>query len=308
MPESPILNEPTGPPVGRRVLVIGATGQLGRELVRALQIWPQPVEVFTASRSDPDPDRRAWLEHPETLERVIAAVRPAHVILAAAATNVAWCEDNAGASHTINVVGTDAAARAAHRIGANLVFLSTDYVFDGEAGPYAESAATRPINVYGAHKLAAEEAVLEQNPGNLVVRTCQVFGDDPRRTNFVMRVVDRLRQGETVEAAGDLYGTPTYAPDLARILAEFALTSANGVWHVAGTTFLSRYELAHMAAAAFSCDRGSIVEVSTDHMDDPVNRPRRAGLLTHRLQVTGGRATTPLADALRDLAAKEARP
>jgi len=307
VPESHIPAEPVGPPDVRRVLVIGASGQLGRELARTLQAWPEPIQVLTASRSEPDADRRVALEHPETLERVIAAVRPAHVILAAAATNVTWCEEHPTGSHIINVVGTAAAARAANRIGANLAFLSTDYVFDGSTGPYPESAATRPINIYGAHKLAAEEAVLAENPGNLVVRTCQVFGDDPRRTNFVMRVIDSLRRGETVEAAGDLYGTPTYAPDLALVLANLVLAAASGVWHVAGPTFLSRYELAHMAAAAFGCDRESIVEVTADQMNDPVDRPRRAGLLGVRLEAAGSGRMTPLADALQALATGDAR-
>src|SRR6185295_6759642 len=101
----------------------------------------------------------------------------------------------------------------------SFTFISSDYVFDGIAGPYREDEATNPINVYGAHKLEAEAITLAADGANLVVRTCQVFGDDPRRTNFVVRVADRLRAGETVEAAGDLFGTPTYAPDLARALA-----------------------------------------------------------------------------------------
>jgi dTDP-4-dehydrorhamnose reductase len=261
--------------------------------------------VVAASRSDPDPDRQVQLERPETLERLIGTVRPDHVILTAAATNVAWCEEHPDESRVINVLGTGAAARAARRVDASFTFISTDYVFDGMSGPYGEDEATNPINVYGAHKLDAEAAVMAADAANLVVRTCQVFGDDPRRTNFVVRVADRLCAGESVEAAGDLFGTPTYAPDLARALADLTLTRANGIWNVAGDTFLSRYALANMTAAAFGCERGEIAEVSVDQMHDPVNRPRRAGLRTDRLDGAGGHLITPLGEALADLAARD---
>jgi dTDP-4-dehydrorhamnose reductase len=291
----------------RRVLVIGTRGQVGQELVAELTRRPGPLDVVAAARSHPDPARQVQLERPETIERLVLAVGPNHVILTAAATNVAWCEEHPDESRAINVIGTEAAAFAARRVGASFTFISTDYVFDGISGPYGENEPTNPINVYGANKLEAEAAVMAADPANLVVRTCQVFGDDPQRTNFVVRVVDRLRRGEHVEAAVDLFGTPTYAPDLARALAELTLTRANGIWNVAGDTFLSRYGLAKMAAAAFGCERAAIVEVAADQMDDPVNRPRRAGLRNDRLAAAGLRLITPLNEALAELAVEETR-
>jgi dTDP-4-dehydrorhamnose reductase len=293
------------PARARRVLVIGATGQVGRELVAELTRRRGSLDVVAAARSHSDPARQVQLERPETIERLVFAVGPNHVILTAAATNVAWCEEHPDESRTINVLGTEAAALAARRIGASFTFISTDYVFDGVSGPYGEDEPTNPINVYGAHKLDAEAAVVAADSANLVVRTCQVFGDDPRRTNFVVRVADRLRADQTVEAAGDLFGTPTYAPDLARALAELTLSRARGIWNVAGDTFLSRYELATMVADAFGCERGSIVEVAADRMQDPANRPRRAGLRNGRLEAAGVHLITRLPEALAELVARE---
>jgi dTDP-4-dehydrorhamnose reductase len=290
---------------GRRVLVIGATGQVGRELVAELTRRPGPLDVVAAARSHPDPARQVQLERPETIERLVLALGPNHVILTAAATNVGWCEEHPDESRAINVLGAEAAALAARRVGASFTFISTDYVFDGISGPYGEDEPTNPINVYGAHKLDAEAAVMAADSANLVVRTCQVFGDDPRRTNFVVRVADRLRADQTVEAAGDLFGTPTFAPDLARALAELTLSRASGIWNVAGDTFLSRYELATLVADAFDCEHGLIVEVAADRMQDPVNRPRRAGLRNDRLEAAGIRLVTRLPKALADLAARE---
>jgi dTDP-4-dehydrorhamnose reductase len=284
------------------VLVIGATGQVGRALVAELSRCPGPLELVAASRSDQDPARQVQLERPETIERLVHAVAPDHVILTAAATNVAWCEEHPDESRAINVLGTKSTALAARGAGASFTFISTDYVFDGLSGPYGENEPTNPINVYGTHKLDAEAEVMAADSANLVVRTCQVFGEDPRRTNFVVRVADRLRARETVEAAGDLFGTPTYAPDLARALAELTLSRASGIWNVAGDTFLSRYALATTVADAFGCERGSIVEVAADRMQDPVNRPRRAGLRNNRLAAADLRLITPLLEALAELA------
>jgi len=291
----------------RRVLVIGSTGQVGRKLAAELVGRREPLVVVAASRSHPDPALQVDLERHQTIERLILTVQPDHVILAAAATNVTWCEEHPDRSWAINVLGTETAALVARRVGASFTFISTDYVFDGISGPYGESQPTNPINVYGAHKLSAEVAVMAANSANLVVRTCQVFGDDPRRSNFVVRVVDSLHRGETVDAAGDLFGTPTYAPDLARGLIDLTLSRASGIWHFAGDRFLSRYELAVMAASAFECKRGAIVEVTADQMEDPVNRPRRAGLRNDRLAASDRRYVTPLRDALANLAEEMTR-
>jgi len=286
------------------LLLLGASGQVGREVIRTAT-GKRGIKLRTAGRSDPDPERRFDLEQPESLSRLIQRSRPAHVIICAAAANVAWCEQHPDESLLMNVHSPEAAARAAAEIGATVTFISTDYVFDGAAGPYPEGAPTRPINVYGSHKLAAEDAVLDVNPRALVIRSCQVFGDDPRRVNFVLRVVDRLQTQSTVEAASDLFGTPTYAPDLANGVLGLTLAGATGIWHVAGDTFLSRYALAKRAAQLFGYDSDAIVEVRADDMEDIVDRPRRAGLTNGRLAGTGWRWITPLDLAIRRLAQPE---
>lgn len=287
------------------LLLLGASGQVGQEVIRAAS-GKLGIKLRTAGRSDPDPNRRFDLEQPESVSRLIQRDRPAHVIICAAATDVAWCEQHPDESLLMNVRSPVAAATAAARIGATVTFISTDYVFDGAEGPYPEGAQTRPINVYGAHKLAAEDALLDVNAKALVVRSCQVFGDDPRRVNFVLRVVDRLRTQSTVEAASDLFGTPTYAPDLANGVVGLTVAGATGIWHVAGDTFLSRYALARRAAQIFGCDSDGIVEVRADDMEDIVDRPRRAGLTNSRLVGTSWGRITPLDLALERLAQTEA--
>ncbi len=203
------------------------------------------------------------------------------------------------------VDATRAASEACHRVGSRLVFFSTDYVFDGSNGPFGEADPVGPLNVYGQHKLEAEGIVLVASQGNLVIRTCQVFGLDPRRMNFVLRTADRLAAVGDVEVADNLFGTPTFAPDLVATTFDLLLGASSGIWHVAGQAFLSRYDLAVAVARAFRLDPALVRTTRWDEAHDRVNRPRRGGLRTDKLNARGGPDMTSLEDALaalRDLA------
>lgn len=285
-------------------MIVGATGQLGSGLVTRATAHPGVRRVIAASREANARAVRIDLTEPATAESALQTIRPHLVILAAAATNVAWCEANPGKARQVNVDGTAAVAEACRRVDARLVFYSTDYVFDGAAGPYAEDAPTHPINIYGAHKLEAEQAVLGESDRNLVIRTCQVFGEDRHRRNYVLRVADQLRHGEAVRAAVDLFGTPTYAADLATVTLELIDQRASGVWHVGGPDFVSRHELALQVASCFGLDASTIEASGVDEMPDGVERPRLAGLRCTRLGEAAIRLRS-LAEALADLAARD---
>jgi dTDP-4-dehydrorhamnose reductase len=272
------------------IAVVGGTGQIGLELAA------RGPHVVPISRGSAEQDRRADIRERHDVRRVFKHLRPADVILAAAATNVAWCEENPEEARAINVVGTRIVCEEADAIGARLTFISTDYVFGGEAGPYSTSATPSPLNVYGRQKLEAEELVLSW-PHNIVVRTCQVFGPDPRRRNFVLSVVDRIRAAGRVEASPSLFGTPTYGPSLvSALLARLSTGDPEQLIHVAGDTYLSRFELASLAAQACGFDPATVVpaEVALDH----VERPLRSGLISTT-------PLPPLIESLRELAASE---
>jgi dTDP-4-dehydrorhamnose reductase len=288
------------------VLIIGATGQVGAALGAEARREHAGDVVLASRRSHAG--LRVELGMPESVDGLLDAVRPAHVFLAAAVTNVAWCEANEDEAFRINVAGTAAVAEACSRIDATLVFFSTDYVFDGADGPYVDDAETRPINVYGRHKLEAEKVVRAAADRNIVIRTCQVFGADNRRANFVLRTVDTIRSGREVAAATDMYGTPTYADDLAVCALALADGQHAGVWHVAGPTFLSRYDLAIRTAESFSLSKSLIVPVVADQFSDGVDRPRMAGLLPTKLRDVEQCRLRSLEDALNVLARLETYP
>ena len=283
-----------------RVLVLGASGQVGREVVQ--QALDRGLDVRAAARSEGDPDRSFDLARPESARRIVKVDAPDHVFLTAAPASVVWCEMHPEESRVLTVTATEAIAAACREVGSSLAFVSTDYVFGGEAGPPGEQDPVGPLNAYGRHKLEAESVVLGTDPRNLVVRTCQVFGVDPRRRNYVLTVADRLLAGKQVDAAANLFGTPTYAPDLVRRLLDLCLARERGVWHVAGETFLSRYALAIEVARAFGADASLVNVVVWDRSADPTNRPLHAGLRNDRLRARGMPSMTTLPDALDVLA------
>lgn len=255
-----------------RLAVVGANGQVGRQVVAECR--RMGIDVVEVSRTGSTSGWIADLRDGASIHRALVSAKPSHVLLAAAATNVAWCEANAQNAWRINVDGTRSVTEATRDIGARLVFISTDYVFDGRAGPYDETATPSPINAYGRQKLAGEELVLSQ-PDGLVVRTCQVFGRDPQRKNYVLRVADALVGGETVTAERELFGTPTYSLDLARAMLALIEAGVVGVRNVAGDRWLSRFDLALAVAAAAGVEAKRIVP--GDVVGD-IPRPLRSGL------------------------------
>lgn len=264
-------------PTQRTVLVIGASGLVGQAVVRAGVLAGHTV--FGTSRWDPDPKRRVDLRDVASIRRAIVetARPPDVVIIAAAVSSVESCEANPAATYDVNVAGSRAVAEAAAEAEAKVVFVSSDYVF-GDGGPHLEGDDPAPMNEYGRQKLETEHVVLGRS--NVVVRTCQVFGQDARRANFMLATVDRLAAGEFVHAHTELFGTPTYVRDLAGEIVDLATGTATGVWHVAGPDFLSRFELAQHIARTFDFDVGRILAAET--ISGEVPRPLKAGLRSTR--------------------------
>jgi len=229
--------------------VTGAGGQLGRAIAEL-----RPDSILLAREDLDVTDAGAAAE-------IVGKHGPAVVVHAAAWTAVDRAEAEPDRAWAVNVGGTEAVARAAASVGALLVYPSTDYVFSGDAArPYREDDATKPRSVYGRTKLEGEGAA-RTCPRHLIVRTSWVFGDGE---NFVRAIVERGRQGGTIEVVGDQVGRPTYALDLARGLLDLVDGG-----HV--STF-------HLAGGGEACSRADLADVAFD-------AAHRAGLLEAKPQV-----------------------
>jgi dTDP-4-dehydrorhamnose reductase len=261
-------------------LVVGATGQVGSHLLAALAASGATV-VGTGHRTAADV--RLDLADAHGIADVLNGVQPDTVWLAGAYTHVDGCEVDPEASHRVNVAGPTTVAAWARDHGARLVFFSTDYVFDGTAGPYVEDADPHPLSVYGRDKLAIEALLAAELPDRaLVVRTTWVYGRAARGQGFIERLTQNLAAGRSVRLPSDQWGNPTSAANLAHATHRLWAAGAVGVWHVAGPDYIPRADWGRQVAAYVHGDPSLIEGVSTAALEQPAARPLAGGLLATR--------------------------
>ena len=264
-----------------RALVIGASGQVGAAVGERLGARGYPW-VGTYAKV-PRPELRPLdLADESATRRLIADAAPDWVFCAGALTYVDYCEEHPEEAFRLNRDAPALVARAAAERGAGIVFYSTEYVFDGESGPYAEDDPVRPISVYGQSKLEGERAVSAENPRAIIVRTTVVYGPEPQGKNFVYQLLRRARAGERMRVPADQISSPTYNPDLAAASVELAERGCRGVFHIAGSQILDRHAFARAACRAFGLDEALLDPVATSALAQRARRPLRAGLRIDR--------------------------
>lgn len=283
--------------MGGSALVIGAGGQVGNALCRVLGA--------TALRSGRTAPRPGWFhidlanlaQKRESAQMIIAQLRPSVVYCAGGATNVEACESDV--SHTMNVNCHGPAALAYASREVPFVYFSTEYIFDGQGGPYAEDHRPAPISVYGCSKWEGEQAVMDAHPNPLIIRTTVVYGPETQRKNFVYSLRRVLREGKVMSVPGDQISTPTYNVDLATATVELVRRGQTGIFNVCGPDLLSRYEFAVLATQVFGLNASLIREVKTSELKQVARRPLNAGLVTQRLKdMLGPNGMRPSKEAL----------
>ncbi len=261
-----------------KALVIGASGQVGGALLTAL--CDRGHTAIGTYRQHPQPG----LARLDTADSAAAAdvleqLRPDWVFYPAGLSWVDLCEREPERCHTENVTLPVAVAKLAARLGAGFVYYSTEYVFDGYHGPYAEQAAPHPLSEYGRSKLAGEHQLGEVTARLLIVRTTVVYGPEPQQKNFVYQLVTKLRRGETMSVPNDQVSTPTYSPDLAAASLECTERNLTGVINLVGADRLDRYEFALAACRTFDLDDRLVVPRATVELGQLAARPLNAGLI-----------------------------
>ena len=266
-----------------RTIVIGASGQVGQQLARTLR-----APLCTARESSEEGwialDLALGAELRRPLTELLQKEGIKAVFCAGGATNVEACESEPDLTFRTNVEGPQAAAIAARTCGAAFVYFSTEYVFDGRAGPYSEGDQPNPKSVYGKSKWAGEQAVREAHSDALIIRTTVVYGPDRREKNFLYSLIRTLESGREFRVASDQYSTPTYNLDLAEAVVALLDHGAKGVFNVVGPSVISRLEFSQIFAAALKLPAEFIREMDTASLGQIAPRPLRAGLTTEKLR------------------------
>jgi dTDP-4-dehydrorhamnose reductase len=276
-----------------RVLLTGAGGRLGRDLHFALAgaVPPggvQPVHAGPRSSASIDvvaADReRLPIEVRAAVLEAVEGIRPDVIVHAAARTDVDGCEGDPDGAFLVNALGTRHVVEAAGRVGAHLVYISTDYVFDGTQGNYREWDAPNPISVYGASKLAGER---ECPPTATIVRTswlAGLFGE-----SAVRRVLALAREEAPLRFVTDQRGSPTFAADLAMTVTTLAYERLPGTYHVTNEGSATRFELAEAIVVANGQDASRVEPITTADLDPkpPAARPADSSLDNFALRQSG---------------------
>lgn len=282
-----------------KLLVIGGSGLLGYKIAElaarehetffTYNYRPATIENTTGLKLDKC-DRTGTSE-------MIRKIKPDVVVDTAAQHNVDYCETHKEEAWKVNVEGTKNVVDGCRQAGAKMVFLSTDYVFDGTKGRYSEQDQPNPINYYGKTKLEAENLLKNAGIPTTIARTSVIYGWNPseiaglksssgKSANFVIWALGKLKAGEEVKTVTDQYSSPTLADNLAEALLAIALSDEQGVYHTAGRSCLNRYDFTLKIAQVFGFNSDLIKPVTSEAFKQAAQRPMRCCLDVSKTEQT----------------------
>ncbi len=270
------------PPMNR-VLFTGANGLLGQKLVTHFAKWYEvlstdihsesfiPVKNFQYTSLD--------ITNFHLVDEVLTDFNPDLILNAAAYTDVDGCEDKRELAWQVNVEAVRNLAGYCQRSKIKLVHYSTDYIFDGTAGPYAEDAKPNPLSYYGQTKLLSEEIIQESGAEYLIIRSNVLFGVGEKiKQNFFLWVFEKFKAESPFQVADDQFNNPTLAENLALATLEAVERNLKGVINLAGSEYLSRYEFARRVAEVFGFDQSLVSPIKTSGLKQKAVRPQKGGL------------------------------
>ena len=261
-----------------KFLVTGSAGLVGRQVVKDLS---ETHEVFSCyTKSEPEfgiPVKMDLLNH-ERISNVLSEKNPDIVIHLGAMTAVDLCETQQDNALKINSQATEILAKECSKINSFMVYVSTDYVFNGNSGLYKENDATNPLGFYGKSKLLGEKSIQNFSSNWCIARTSTPFGLHPTKKSFPIWVIENLQKQKQIDVLTDQFTSPTYVPNLSRMLIEISERHLTGIIHVAGASKISRYEMASLVSDKLDLDEKLLREISINDIKWEAQRPKDSSL------------------------------
>jgi dTDP-4-dehydrorhamnose reductase len=278
-----------------RILITGGKGQLGAELENLLK---SKHEVISFSHQDLD------ITDYIKVQEAICGNSPDFVIHCAAYTDVDGCELNPEKAYSVNAFGAQNVAIACEKCKATIVFISTDYVFDGAKGaPYTEFDKADPINIYGKSKYAGEEFVASFSNRYYIVRTAWLYGKFAQH-NFVKTVLGLVGDRKEIKVVCDQVGSPTNTYDLSLAIEELIKSERYGVYHISNEGEVSWYQFTKLILDCKGISDVQVIPITSDELDRAANRPSYSALRNFCLEKSGIFKMRNFEDALRDYLAE----
>lgn len=279
-----------------KILVTGACGMLGRYLVGMLTNLSTAgnlgLEITATDREQLD------ITHRQETARFISDCKPNVIVNCAAFTNVDACETQISDAFAVNASGAKNVAMAGKQIGAKIVHVSTDYVFDGaKMDSYSETDKPNPLSVYGKSKLEGELAIQEITDNYTILRTAWLFG--PYRRNFVTAILDRGKKNREVSVVTDQYGSPTYTADLSQAVWNVISQDVRGLYHFTNTGRCSRYDWAKKIFELMG-EQVSVLPVKTADYKRAAIVPQNSALNCAKYRLATGHKIRPWQEVLEE--------
>lgn len=277
----------------KTILITGANGLVGQKLVEC-GITNEQWNIIATGRGESRFKSRKedFTYEPmditgiEEVSRVFAKYTPDYVIHSASMTDVDRCEINRDLCNEQNIHATENIVAACEKHGSHLIFISTDFVFDGKKGPYTEDDKPNPVNYYGWTKYETEKSIQSRKLAWTIIRTNLVYGigHDLTRSNIVLWVKHGLEVGKEMSLVDDQVRTPTLAEDLAAGCLLVVSKNATGIFNISGKDLLTPYDMAILTADYFGLDKEKITRTDSSHFNQVAKRPIKTGLIIEKAQ------------------------
>jgi dTDP-4-dehydrorhamnose reductase len=270
-----------------RILVTGSNGLLGQKLIKLLSNKSDIELLATSKGANRVSNKEGYryqslnITNQQEVNTIFDAFKPTAVINTAAMTNVDSCEDDKELCWDLNVNAVKYLIEASKKHNTHLIHLSTDFVFDGEAGPYKETDQPNPLSYYGKSKYEAEKLIQASDIKWAIARTIIVYGvaENMSRSNIVLWAKDALAKGNPLTIVDDQFRSPTLAEDLAMGCWLIAEKQAEGIYHLSGKDNLSVLDLVYAVADFYGHDKSNITPISSASLNQRAKRPPKTGFI-----------------------------
>lgn len=275
--------------IKKRILIVGSNGMLGQSLTTHF-MFKKEVELMCASFEDESyyenvAYSKVDISKQSEAKKLIKGFYPDVIVNCAAYTNVDGCETEKELSWAINVTGVENLIKYGRTCDAHFIHVSSDYIFDGESGPYSEDEFPNPISQYGKEKLAAENVVITGHIRHTIIRTNVLYGATQfGRPDFVKWVYNSLSEKKNIRIVKDQINNPTYIDDISYAISKIIEFNKLGIYNLGGAEILSRIDFTCKIADYFNLDKSLITPILTSELNQPARRPLNSGLINLKAQ------------------------